>query len=132
MRLQRKQSTCYVSFNTETNKKIDSLARKNNVTKSQFIRWAVLNYIKHQEKSEASAEQRELQLADQLKKATNRICALLAKAAIDVNSVARYIYETVDDEGKYVFHECHEKAVKRVQQRLSKGEQMVVDGLTQE
>lgn len=132
MSKQRNQTSCFVSFDMETHKKVEAMARMRELNKSEFIRRAVIDFIKRNEQSEAAAQQRELEIAEQLKKSTNRICSLLAKTAIDINSVARYIWETVDDDGKNLYEDCHEKAVRRVKQRVSRAEQEIIEAMTAE
>jgi len=127
----REATTLYTSFDSATADKLQSMAKARGQTNAEFVRAAVLDYMKRLEKASQSAEQRELALAEQLKKSTERICSLLAKTAIDINLVARYIWETADDDGQEMYTECHQKAIKRVRQKPTRDEDDIAKGITE-
>lgn len=81
-------------LNTEELTAFRDLASSRGLTSGQLLRVAAREYLarlKRQAGSEADSE-----CAAQLKASTNRICALLAKVAIDVRAIYRFLGELED------------------------------------
>lgn len=130
-RRKSRHTTFYTALDVNSAEKLQAMAMSNGQTYSEFLRMAVLDYMKRVEEQKQTAEDREPILAEQLRKSTNRICSLLAKTAIDVNMVARYIWETADDEGRELYEQCQVKAIKRVRQQSTAAEKQIAEGLAE-
>lgn len=94
-----------------------AIAYRKSLTHSELVREALLHYLEHeaaQERCEIADEYRQ-----QLRTSTNRICALLAKTAIGV--------ETLND-----FMSCLEESDKLLQECRSRASRRIAASLTEE
>ncbi len=101
----------------ETFAKFEQLCLAEKKTKTQLVREAILFYLDHRTKTEVP--KLEEATASRLDRIADRICGLLYKLGVDSNAVARFIYETSNDEERDAFEECHEKAVKYMRNRMT-------------
>src|SRR5262249_18738617 len=113
----------------ETSERARALAAKKAITKAELGRIALLHYLGQDFTQESLRA--EAGYIVEFKKSTNRICALLAKSAIDTNTIARYIWESGDDQAQELFRQCYEKAIKRISQRATPKESEIVSRLTE-
>ena len=101
----------------ETLAKFEKLCLVEKKTKTQLVREAILFYLDHRSKTEVRKQEEEQ--ASRLEKIANRICGLLYKVGVESGTVARFIYETGDDEERDTFEECHAKAVQHMRNRMT-------------
>ena len=108
-------------------KYFERLCHDQGKTKGQLVREVLLLYLKQQKTTEV--QQQESEVALQVKKIADRICALLYKVGVDCNALARFTWEMGDDEEREAFEHCHEKAAKYMRNKMSPAEKKAAEDL---
>lgn len=97
-----------------------ALATKKSLQLSELLREAALHYLDYCQMEERQVI--EGAYAQQLKASTNRICALLAKTAVGVETLTEFMSRLEDSEA--LLDECRAKATKKVAAALTDEERM--------
>lgn len=106
--------------------RLTDCARAKGRTITAIARTAIREYLqRYEDQQEAD---RESKYAAQVQASTNRICSLLAKVAIDVRAMYRFLGE-LEDMQEQIEH-CRAVAIHEISRRLTPDEKTVLDGMS--
>jgi len=106
-------------------KRLDDLCLLEKRNRPDMVRQAVIWYLDHQQK--LSQDLRETNLERRIKKMEDRICGLVAKGNIDVNTILQVIYLGSNaplPEKAERYKKARGLAVKRLKQKLEDDEEL--------
>ena len=110
--------------------RFEETARRRGKTHTQLARESILFYLANEDK--ALLEKIESPLLAEIKKQSNRQCAMLAKVGIDLHTLVRYCFETLPEDHGELWTYCMDQAVHRMNRKSSPEETLVRDSLTAE
>lgn len=105
--------------------RLTDCARAKGRTITAIARTAIREYLQRYEDQQES--ERESKYAAQVQASTNRTCSLLAKVAIDVRAMYRFLGDVEDMHAQ--IEQCRAMAIHEISRRLTPDERTVLDGI---
>lgn len=110
-------------------KRVDDLAKEDQVTKSEIVRDAVLWYLAHRD--EIKNEARDTMIAKEIEAMTNRVCAMLARQGRWMATMFELtnISMSQTKEGKEAFETARTTAAQKMARSIEKDERDLVEAM---
>lgn len=110
-------------------KRVDDLAKEDEVTKAEIVREAVLWYLAHRD--ELRNEPRDSMITGSIEAMTNRVCAMLARQGRLIGTLFELTYANMSEtkEGKASFEAALTSAKQKMARSVEKDERDLVEGM---
>lgn len=121
--------TVETKLTREDFKKVEELATEDGVSKSEFVRQALLWYIAH--RAELKNAPRDLKITNAIEALTNRVCAMLARQGRQIGTMVELTHASMSQtkEGKAAFDAALDVARRKQAMSIEKDERDLVEAM---
>ena len=121
--------TVETKLSREDFKRVDDLAKEDEVSKSELVRQAILWYLANRE--ELKNEPRDRMITGSIEAMTNRVCAMLARQGRLIGTLFELTYSNMAEtkEGKAAFDAALTSAKQKMAKSVEKDERDLVEAM---
>jgi hypothetical protein len=121
--------TVETKLSREDFKRVDDLAKEDEVSKSELVRQAILWYLANRE--ELKNEPRDSMITGSIEAMTNRVCAMLARQGRLIGTLFELTYSNMAEtkEGKAAFDAALTSAKQKMAKSVEKDERDLVEAM---
>ena len=121
--------TVETKLSREDFKRVDDLAKEDEVSKSELVRQAILWYLANRE--ELKNEPRDSMITGSIEAMTNRVCAMLARQGRVIGTLFELTYSNMAEtkEGKAAFDAALTSAKQKMAKSVEKDERDLVEAM---
>jgi len=121
--------TVETKLSREDFKRVDELAKEDEVSKSELVRQAILWYLANRE--ELKNEPRDSMITGSIEAMTNRVCAMLARQGRLIGTLFELTYSNMAEtkEGKAAFDAALTSAKQKMAKSVEKDERDLVEAM---